>query len=277
MTDEERAQIHQTIDMFEVIVDSQPLDTQSMEILKEAYLKLSRNDEAVDMASRIAKAHVELGQLSSAILEYEGILELFPDNEGAKAALDSIESKASASSTSSITDEPITSATEIARTQDSKNNSTGDQNVDDGRNVMEKIFTESGTLSSENFQIYWPAADLGSQPSDVIEPFLYVLSEQGVLSIEDSLKVLCDKSPLAYLPMEKYDIDIELARTFPPDICRRWCILPFDRLSTSVLVATANPFNRQAAAQIAEAAKSRIIWYLASPEYLLTQLRQILR
>ena len=87
MTDEERAQIHQTIDMFEVIVDSQPLDTQSMEILKEAYLKLSRNDEAVNMASRIAKAHVELGQLSSAILEYEGILELFPDNEGGKGRI----------------------------------------------------------------------------------------------------------------------------------------------------------------------------------------------
>ena len=46
--------------------------------------------------------------------------------------------------------------------------------------------------------------------------------------------------------MEKPDIDLELARTFPAEICRRWCVMPFDKMSKSVLVATANPFNRQA-------------------------------
>ena len=35
--------------------------------------------------------------------------------------------------------------------------------------------------------------------------------------------------------------------------------LPFDRLSKSVLVATANPFNRQAAAELEAAAKQRLL------------------
>jgi hypothetical protein len=36
----EEAQLRQTIEMFEVITQSQPQDYQSLEILKEAYLKL---------------------------------------------------------------------------------------------------------------------------------------------------------------------------------------------------------------------------------------------
>ena len=41
----EAAQLQQTIEMFEVIVQSQPSDTQSLEILKEAYSKLGREQE----------------------------------------------------------------------------------------------------------------------------------------------------------------------------------------------------------------------------------------
>ena len=38
----EEAQLAQTIEMFEVITQSQPQDYQSLEILKEAYFKLGR-------------------------------------------------------------------------------------------------------------------------------------------------------------------------------------------------------------------------------------------
>ena len=43
---------------------------------------------------------------------------------------------------------------------------------------------------------------------------------------------------------------MDLARGFPAEVCRRWCVLPFDRMSKSVLVATANPFNEQAAKEL---------------------------
>ena len=38
----EEAQLQQTIEMFRVITKSQPLDYQSLEILKEAYTKIGR-------------------------------------------------------------------------------------------------------------------------------------------------------------------------------------------------------------------------------------------
>src|SRR5437764_12112753 len=80
--------------MFEVITQSQPQDYQSLEILKEAYSKLGREKDVVGTSKRIAQAYVQMGQLSSAILEYETILQRFPDDPDVQAALKQIESKA---------------------------------------------------------------------------------------------------------------------------------------------------------------------------------------
>src|SRR5580692_239946 len=90
----EEAQLEQTIEMFEVITQSQPSDYQSLEILKEAYSKLGREKEVVGTSKRIAQAYVHMGQLSSAILEYETILQRFPEDPDVQAALKEIESKA---------------------------------------------------------------------------------------------------------------------------------------------------------------------------------------
>ena len=81
----------QTIEMFEVITQSQQSDIQSLEILKEAYFKLARQRDVVNTAKRIAQAYVLQGQLSSAILEYESILQRFPDDPDVRAALSEIE------------------------------------------------------------------------------------------------------------------------------------------------------------------------------------------
>src|SRR5262252_4938260 len=90
----EEAQLAQTIEMFEVITQSQPHDYQSLEILKEAYLKLGREKDVIGTAKRIAQAYVQMGQLSSAILEYETILQRYPDDPDVQSALKEIETKA---------------------------------------------------------------------------------------------------------------------------------------------------------------------------------------
>jgi MoxR-like ATPase len=68
-----------------------------------------------------------------------------------------------------------------------------------------------------------------------------------------------------------------LARSFPAETCRRWCVMPFDRMSKSVLVATANPFNQQAAKELAEATANRLLWYLVPPVDLIKNLRKAFR
>src|SRR5215469_5309100 len=93
-TQEDESQLKQTVEMFEVIVQSQPNDCQSLEILKEAYKKLGRDRDVINTSKRIAQAYMQSGQLSSAILEFETILQQSPNDTDVQAALKSIQETA---------------------------------------------------------------------------------------------------------------------------------------------------------------------------------------
>ncbi len=278
LTTSEEAQLSQTIEMFEVITQSQPQDYQSLEILKEAYSKLGREKDVVATSKRIAQAYVQLGQLSSAILEYETILQRFPDDPDVRTALKEIENKANNLSAEPTTAEPAAlSKNKVLPGKLKAASGKTIPDVDDGRQMMQKIFVESKIISAGDFDLCWTTPDITGPPNGVIEPFIQVLGDKGILLSEKSLKLLSDKSRLAYIPLDKYDVDLDLSRTFPAESCQRWCVLPFDRMSKSILVATANPFNRQAAKEIGEATKSRILWYLAPPAEIVSNLRKAFR
>jgi tetratricopeptide (TPR) repeat protein len=274
----EEAQLQQTIEMFEVIVQSQPTDCQSLEILKEAYTKLDREPDIVNTSKRIAQAYLQMGQLSSAILEYETVLQRRPNDTDVQLALKQIEDKANnvaVQQTAGVEPTALTSSSDTGRFK--KKARASAEEVDDGRKAMHKIFVEGRIINAGDFDLWWRSPDLTQPPADVIEPFINALSEKGVLPVEKSLKLLSDKSRLAYLPLDKYELDIELARGFPMPVCRRWCLLPFDRMSKGILVATANPFNQQAAKELAETTTNRLLWYLASPAELMQHIRKAFR
>jgi len=275
----EAAQLAQTVEMFEVITQSQPHDYQSLEILKEAYSKLGREKEVIGTSKRIAQAYVQMGQISSAILEYETILQRFPADVEAQKALRQIESKANNFPTDSPAPEPAVAPKTPAVSP--KNNkvvsSVPAGDIEDGRKSMQKVFVDTKLISAADFDLCWSTPDLSSPPNGVPEPFIQILGEKGIFPVEKSLKLLADKTRIAFLPLNAYDIDIDLARGFPAAICQRWCILPFDRMSKSILVATANPFNQQAAKELASTTPNRLLWYLVSPSELLKTVRKVYR
>ncbi len=274
---DEEAQLSQTIEMFEVIVQSQPGDTQSLEILKEAYTKLGREEEVVNTSKRIAQAYLQMGQLSSAILEYETVLQHRPDDADVRAALKQIEDRASSAvvqpSAESVSMTPGSDTTIMRR----KARSAASGDVDDGRKTMYRIFVDSKLITAGDFDLCWRNTDLTQIPAEPVDPFIQKLHEKGILTTDKSLRLISDKSRVAYLPLDRYDVDMDLARGFPSDVCRRWCVLPFDRMSKAILVATANPFNQQAAKDLAEATTHRLLWYLASPSEIAANLRKAFR
>jgi len=274
----EEAQLHQTIEMFEVIVQSQPSDTQSLEILKEAYSKLGREEDVVNTSKRIAQAYLQQGQLSSAILEYETVLQRRPEDADVRAALKQIEDRASnaaAQTMSDVTALPSVTDTQLMRRKAKARATTED--VDDGRKSLYKIYVESKLITAGDFDLCWHQVDLSTPPPDAVEPFVQTLHEKGIFHIEKSLRLLADKSRVAFLPLDRYDVDIDLTRGFPKEVCRRWCVLPFDRMSKAILVATANPFNQQAAKELGEATTHRLLWYVSPPNELLINLRKAFR
>ena len=273
----EESQLMQTIEFFEVITQTQPDDTNSLEILKEAYSKLGREQEVVNTSKRIAQAYLQLGQLSSAILEYETVLQRRPEDADVRAALRQIEEKASNAVLQPKTDAiPMASISETTLLR-RKSKAAAAGETDDGRKSLYKIFVESKIITAGDFDLCWHNVDMAISPTDVIEPFIQTLHEKGIHLIDKSLRLLVDRSRLAYLPLDRYDVDMDLARGFPADICRRWGVLPFDRMSKSILVATANPFNQQAAKDLADATTHRLLWYLAAPNDIVSNLRKAFR
>ncbi len=93
LTPEEREQIFQTVEMFEVITQANPDDYQSLEILKEAYWKIGKQQEGLAVTRKLADTYMRLGQYSSALLEYEGILQQEPDSDSVQKVLAELESK----------------------------------------------------------------------------------------------------------------------------------------------------------------------------------------
>lgn len=279
MTQAEEAQLTQTIEMFEVITQTQPHDYQSLEILKEAYSKLGREKDVISTAKRIAQAYVLAGQFSSAILEYETILQYAPDDPEVQAALKQIESKAGAANDedtqaeTTVFKKPSEGSTGHIRKAGPKTSGP----VEDGRKQMHKIFVDGRIIAAADFDLHWPTPNLSVPPADVVEPFVHILAEKNLIQLDAVLKLMSDRTRVAFLPLDKYDMDMDLARSFPPDICRRWSVLPFDRMSKSIMVATANPFNQQAAKDLAEATNNRLLWYLVPPAELVKNLRKVFR
>ncbi|MCU0771947.1 MAG: hypothetical protein MUE94_09315 [Verrucomicrobia bacterium] len=271
LTQDEQAQIQQTIEMFEVITQSQPLDYQSLEILREAYSQVGRQDDVLATSKRIAEAYVHLGQVSSAILEYETLLQQSPDDAEVQATLTNLVDQSGSLGGSQPEESGHTAM--LRR----KGITVSPESVDDGRKSMFKVFVESKIITKDDFEAYWKTPDLTQEPEDVIEPFIQRLADKAILPVDRSLKLLSDKTRMAYLPIERYDTDIDLARSFPAEVCRRWCVLPFDRMSKSVLVVTANPFSQQAAREVAAYTGNRLVWFLAHPVEITKHLRKAFR
>ncbi len=262
--------------MFEVIVQSQPNDCQSLEILKEAYTRLGREPDVIRISKRIAEAYTQMGQLSSAILEYETVLQRRPNDADVRAALRKIEDKAGNAAAQSEASEPAALAPQI-ETSLFRKKTREEEEIDDGRKAMHKIFVESKVITAGDFELCWHSPDLAGAPPDVAEPFIQVLGDKGLFPVDKSLRLVADKSRTTFLPFERYDADMDLLRGFPAEVCRRWCVAPFDRMSKSILVATANPFNRQAAKDLAAATSLRLVWYLTSPAELVKTIRKAFR
>lgn len=274
LTSSEEAQLAQTIEMFEVITQSQPQDYQSLEILKEAYAKLGREQDVVNTSKRIAQAYVTMGQLSSAILEYESILQRYPEDADVLNALGEIESKANTLNQPSMGETTMTAKGGGGR---KGSNRMVPADADDGRQSMHKLFVEGKIITSAQFDECWVKQDFATPPNRPIEPFIQVLADKNITPLERSMRLISDKSRVGYLPLDKYDVDVELVRGFPMETCQRWCVMPFDRLSKSILVATANPFNRQAVAELEEVTKQRLLWYLATPNDMIKILKKVFR
>ncbi len=264
----------QTVQMFEVIAETQPNDIQSLEILKEAYLGLDRDADAVAVSKRIAGDYVLSGQVSSAILEFEGILQKFPDDADALAALQKLEGRMAGPHGDTQAIDAAKSAAEqvLAETE----------HIEDGNEAMLRFFQENQLISEKDAQTLLAAMSSAaseslSMPNRPSLSLLGLMSDRGIAAPEKSIGLVAQKTLIPYLPLGLYEVDSACAALFDKEFCLQSLVLPFDRISRTLLVATLNPFDAHAKRHVEQTAGSRVQWYLVQPLDMIKQLKSVFR
>jgi tetratricopeptide (TPR) repeat protein len=287
ISEEEIQQLLRTVEMFEVITASQPDDYQSWEILKEAYTKLGRNEESLAASKKLASAHISLGQLSQAILEYEGILQEYPNDAEVLKALKELEAKTSQlaanrqpSGAPSLREDskPTPPAPALAAgTAAPRPSRPQPQTHVDGNKALidmliaDKLVTPQAVEPLMKRLASGPA-NSGENPSPFV--LAQLLVDEQLVKLDGLLTVLVDRSGLPYVPLSTYDVDRDAVCLLPREVCFEKCIVPFDLISRSVLIATANPLDTAARSQAEVMLAYNVFWYVTSAEEIHAALRR---
>lgn len=65
-------------------------------------------------------------------------------------------------------------------------------------------------------------------------------------SEQDIAQALTCQYGFPYLPLTNYEIEQEVIKSVPKDVCQQFCLIPIDKIGKSLTLAMANPLNAQA-------------------------------
>jgi Type II secretion system (T2SS), protein E, N-terminal domain len=302
---EEKEQLLQTIEMFEVIVSANPHDCQSLEILKDAYTRMGMRRELLKISRRMAQTFMELGQFATAILEFEQILRHEPDNPEVIAAMGDCEERMhksshtatgrpagpnghSGSGSGSAVEGGNLIATSATNRQDSRAGSSVPAFQEgrmaalttDGNESLAKFLTQNKLVpdvlvhaSLERVQ----KVNRALRESSMARSLLDEIVERGGPTIEAILEGIIDRTKFAYVPLEYYDVDRQVVRMLPEELTLKRLIVPFDVMSRTVMVAMANPFDAPGKEVAQSLLDYNIQWHVASPSSIIKVLSQAYR
>jgi tetratricopeptide (TPR) repeat protein len=276
--------------MFEVITQANPHDTQSLEILKEAYSRLGQYDEALSVSRRLADTYLELSQYSSALLEYESILQKQPDNAEIIAALGEVEQRLQTAQKEAahagainldfskvVTEGGNIMATKKTQTVDrgapvlganaaavtAKLESGGDGNDALVRFLIQhRLVPEDVIMQALNSTRKKNKERTGQQAAvSLVDEII----TRGSVNPEQLLVGILDRSKFAYIPLEYYEMDRQIVRMLPESLTLGRLIVPFDIISRTMMVALANPFDVEGKQAVQQLLDYNVQWHLASP------------
>ena len=290
LSEEEHNQIVQTIEMFEAITQTQPEDYQSLEILKEAYEKLGRYDEALRVLRKLAEAYFNSGSYTLALQGCESILVKQPNAPEILAMLGEIEARLQASgeaivrkNASSVAEKTLAGVegslidVDVARDKHlgrvANLHERGDDHLAKFLIVQQLFPEEDVNAAPEN--VKHANDDLTGQAMAI--SLLEDLCKQDVDRLEGVLSALIDRTKFAYVPLEYYDTDRQIAPMLPDYLTLGRLFVPFDLVSRTMMVACCNPFDSTGREAVQQSVDYTVSWYLARPAAITKSLKSIYR
>ena len=285
LSDDEHSQILQTIEMFEVITQTQPDDYQSLEILKEAYQKIGKHDESLRISRKLAEAYFNVGSYTLAMQECEVILVKEPESPEVVAMLGDIETRLQAAGhniaaqagkngliakTNRVGDGSLL---DLHRVTSGDMDDRGDDHLAKFL-IVQQLFGEdevNGALERTNNL----NKNLSGQALAV--SFLDHVCKIDPDRIDNVLSALIDRTKFAYVPLEYYDVDRQVVRMLPDNLTLGRLYVPFDLISRTIMVACCNPFDAAGRAAVQQSLDYTVSWYLARPTAIIKTLQDIYR
>jgi hypothetical protein len=296
LSEDEHNQIVQTIEMFEAIIQTQPDDYQSLEILKEAYSKIGKQTESLRISRRLAEAYFAVGSFTNAMKECEVILAAEPDAPDIVAMLGEIETRLQASghaianagksgggaSKNGLVNKTLPkdskgSLIDIGnRGAEPKGNNLNDHGDEQLAKflIVQQLFGEQEVGNAlQNVQKL--NKDLSGQALAV--SLIDELCSNDVDRLEKVLSALIDRTKFAYVPLEYYDLDRQIAPMLPENLTLGRLFVPFDLVSRTMMVACCNPFDAEGREAVQQSVDYTVMWYLARPSALIRSLQSVYR
>jgi len=293
LSEEERSQILQTIEMFEVITQSQPDDYQSLEILKVAYQKLGKTEEALRVSRRLAEAYFGVGSYALAMQECEAVLVVEPNAPEIVAMLGEIETRLHDAGQTKVQGgvqnglmasytSPPPSATggllEIGGRSSGQNRKQPLlQDPEQGNDQLAKFLVLQQMFPEDEVSTALEAvkeANKAMTGQMLATSLLERLCPDNNEKMELVLSALIDRTKFAYVPLEYYDIDRQVVRMLPDDLTINRLFVPFDLVSRTIMVAVCNPFDAEAREAVQQSLDYAVTWYLAKPAVIIKTLQE---
>ncbi len=293
LSEEEHSQIVQTIEMFEVITQTQPDDYQSLEILKDAYTKIAKPEEALRISRRLAEAYFNGGSYTLAMQECENILLREPNAPEILAMLGEIETRLQSAGESLVQGDArgrliaaphlnvSTPQIDGALTELSGNRGAGSAHLQDRGDeqlakflVMQQLLPEEQVASSAEAV---KQLNQGLKGHALAASLLENVCVENPALLDRALSQLIDRTKFAYVPLEYYDVDRQVARMLPDYLTLGRLFVPFDLISRTIMVACCNPFDAAGRAAVQQSLDYTVAWYLARPSAIVKSLQDIYR
>ena len=290
LTEEERIQIVQTIEMFEVITQTQPGDYQSLEILKDAYHKVQQPGEALRITRKLAEAYFNGGSYTLAMQECEIILQTEPNAPDILAMLGEIEARLQASGQSVVSSGGKNGL--VAAPELNLNGMMGAGGLVKLQGKRAVQLQERGDDPLARFLVVQQLAgqeearealettnllnkDMSGQALGA--SLLDKIYRQETDRLDAALSQLIDRTKIAYVPLEYYDVDRQVARMLPDHLTLGRLFAPFDLVSRTIMVACCNPFDAAGRDAVQQSLDYTVAWYLARPSAIIKALQDIYR
>lgn len=100
-----------------------------------------------------------------------------------------------------------------------------------------------------------------------------LMVSSGLAKEEDIILAIKYQYSVPYLPVNEYEIDLEIIESIPKELAEKYCLIPLDKIEDNLTLAMANPLDRKAIQAIMTFTGCNIQAFISAP----SEIKQVIQ